>query len=80
LNTLQNELIEIANEAFVTVLKADDDQPEDDPELAPDLENEHVTALEVTPTVVAEAAIPTVQPIEVQAMPDGWHPNHDETM
>ena len=62
------------------MLEADDDQPEDDPELAPDPEHEDEMALEVPPTVVAEAAIPTVQPIEVQAMPVGWHPNHDELM
>ena len=49
MDTLQDELIEIAKEAFVTVLEADDDQPEDDPELAPDSENEHVMALEVPP-------------------------------
>ncbi|CAM6006176.1 unnamed protein product [Sphagnum balticum] len=78
--TLQDKLIEIAKEAFVTVVGADDDQPEDDPELAPDPENEHVMELEVPPVVVAEAVIPTVRPIEVQTMQDGWHPNHDDLM
>ena len=80
MNTLQDELIGIAKEAFVTVAEADDDQAEDDPELAPDPENEHVAALEVPPVVAAEAVIPTVRPIEVQTMPDGWHPNRNEFM
>jgi hypothetical protein len=79
-------LLDIAREAFVIVVEADDDQSEDDPELTPNPENEHVMGLEVPPVVVAETVTTsentetTMRPIEVQTMSGGCHPKHDDLM